>query len=65
MQKNGDAWIYSPSDLIQFVENEAVTWFNRFERERPGVLTRDELAAEEQSIQQAGDKHEEIGRAHV
>ena len=58
MQKSTDAWIYSPSDLIQFVENEAVTWFNRFERERPGVLTRDELAAEEQSIQQAGDKHE-------
>lgn len=58
MQKHGNAWIYSPSDLIQFLENEAVTWFNRFDKERPGVLSRDEEAASEKLIQLAGDEHE-------
>ncbi len=58
MQKHGNAWMYSPSDLIQFLENEAVTWFNRFDKERPGVLSRDEEAASEKLIQLAGDEHE-------
>ena len=58
MQKHGNAWTYSPSDLIQFLENEAVTWFNRFDKERPGVLSRDEEAASEKLIQLAGDEHE-------
>jgi predicted RecB family nuclease len=58
MQKHGNVWTYSPSDLIQFLENEAVTWFNRFEIEQPGVLSRDEQAASENLIQLAGDEHE-------
>jgi len=31
----------SLSDLIQFLENEALTWFERFDNERPEVLVRD------------------------
>lgn len=58
MQKHGNGWTYSPSDLIQFLENEAVTWFNRLEKERPGALSRDEEAASEKLVQLAGDDHE-------
>src|SRR5437016_2873059 len=58
MQRLGNAWLYSPSDLIQFLENEAVTWFDRFNIERPGVLLRDEESSSEQLVQAQGDEHE-------
>jgi predicted RecB family nuclease len=58
MQRRGNAWLYSPSDLIQFLENEAVTWFDRFNIERPGVLLRDEESSSEQLAQAQGDEHE-------
>src|SRR5579872_5034858 len=58
MQKRGNSWVYSPSDLIQFVENEAVTWLERFDKERPGLLCRDEGSATDSLIQAAGDEYE-------
>jgi predicted RecB family nuclease len=58
MQKRGAVWMYSPSDLIQFLENEALTWFERFDKERPGVLLRDDESASDRLVQQAGEEHE-------
>ena|SRR5258705_1640900 len=58
MQKRSGAWIYSPSDLIQFLENEAVTWFERFDKESPGILGRDDESASNKLVQLAGEKHE-------
>ncbi len=58
MQKRGRAWVYSPSDLIQFLENEAVTWFERFDKERPGILVRDADSAPDKLVQLYGEEHE-------
>ena len=62
MQKRGGAWIYSPSDLIQFLENEAVTWFERFDKERPGVLVRDADSASDKLVQLYGEAATLSGR---
>ena|SRR2546422_2414645 len=58
MQKHGNVWIYSPSDLVQFVENEGVTWLDRFDKERPGVLSHDEDSAADKLLRAAGQEHE-------
>jgi len=59
MQRINDAWLYTPSDLIKFLENEAVTWFDRYDKERPGELVAEADSAEEQLIQAAGEQHED------
>jgi uncharacterized protein len=58
MQRKNNEWLYSPSDLIKFLENEAVTWFDRYDKERPGELVAEEDSADKQLIQTTGEKHE-------
>ena len=58
MQRFQEQWLYSPSDLIKFLENEAVTWFDRYDKERLGELVADETSAEDRLIQTTGEKHE-------
>ena len=58
MQRLQGNWLYSPSDLIKFVENEAVTWLDRYDKEFPGELIADETAAEDRLIQTTGEEHE-------
>lgn len=55
MQERGSTWVYSPSDLIRFLENEALTWFDRFDKENPGVLVRDAECASDELVQSAGE----------
>ncbi len=50
--------LYSPSDLIKFVENEAIPWFDRFDIEHPCRLARDEIGEHEEMLSHAGDQHE-------
>jgi uncharacterized protein len=60
MQKYCNRWIFSPSDLVHFLDNEAVTWFDRFDKERPNILLRDEGSASQELVQLAGDEHEQV-----
>lgn len=59
MHKNGVGYVYSPSDLNAFLENEAVTWLDRYDVEFPEVLVRDEAAEEDKIVQSAGEQHEQ------
>lgn len=36
MQETQSGYVYSPSDLIAFLENECVTWLDRYDAEFPG-----------------------------
>ncbi len=58
MQKTSDGYFYSPSDLIAFLDNQAVTWLDRLALERPGLLTRDEAEEAQELVRQSGDEHE-------
>jgi len=58
MQRVNGKYVYSPSDLIAFVENEGVSWLDRFDIECPRRLVCDEPAEDEQIIREAGDEHE-------
>lgn len=40
LQKN--KWIYSPSDLITYLESPFLSWLNRYDKEFPGRLQKDE-----------------------
>ena len=50
MYKNGSDYIYSPSDLIGFLENECVTWLDRYNLEFPGELSEDEPTEEDELV---------------
>ena len=58
MQYRNGKLIFSPTDLIAFVENEHVTWLDRYNLECPGELIRDEAAGDDAMIRSAGDAHE-------
>ena len=58
MHKDRLRLVYSPSDLNAFLENECITWLDRYDREFPGVLVRDEATEEEDEVVQgACDVH--------
>lgn len=58
MYKPGNELIYSPSDLNAFLENQCVTWLDRFDIEYPGELKADEPEEEDELIRRTGDEHE-------
>jgi hypothetical protein len=58
MYKRDNELTYSPSDLNAFLENECVTWLDRFEVEHPGELKADEPEEEDELIRRTGDEHE-------
>jgi predicted RecB family nuclease len=58
MYKSDRGLIYSPSDLNAFLENECVTWLDRFNLEYPGELQADEVDEQDELIRRAGDEHE-------
>src|SRR5688572_8547137 len=51
--------VYSPSDLIRFMESPFASWMDRYHLEYPGQLTPDEDTAEQKLVQQTGDRHEQ------
>jgi hypothetical protein len=53
MYKNGSDYTYSPSDLIGFLENDCVTWLDRYNLDFPGELTRDEPPKRRSSFKKA------------
>ena len=53
------ALVYSPSDLIRFMESPFSSWMDRYHLEFPGQLVPDEDSAEQKLIQETGNRHEQ------
>jgi predicted RecB family nuclease len=51
--------IYSPTDLIWFMQSPFASWMERYNLERPGELTPDAADAQMKIIASAGDRHEQ------
>lgn len=50
MYKNGFDYTYSAPDLIAFLENECLTWLDRYNLDFPGELAEDEPAEVDELI---------------
>src|SRR6266566_1690648 len=58
MQKRGNQLIYSPSDLIRFLDSPYSSWMERFHLEFPDTIQPDEETAEQKLVAKTGDQHE-------
>ena len=58
MRKDGARLRFSPSDLINFMGSEFVTWMDRFYKECPSAIEPDPDSEEQQFIQEKGNEHE-------
>ena len=54
MRRTGSELIFSPSDLIAFMESEYVSWMERYNLEFPGRVRPDEESEEDQLVQAKG-----------
>ena len=59
MKKSGTRITYSPTDLARFMENEFITWMDRFYLEFPAEVVPDEKAEEMEILIRRGFQHEE------
>jgi len=59
MKKQGNAIIYSPTDLIRFLASPFASWLDRFHLENPGAITPAADSAEDQLLSRSGDEHEQ------
>lgn len=55
---NNDQLVFSPSDLIRFMESPFASWMERLRLERPGTVERDEPSEELKLVAKTGDAHE-------
>lgn len=61
MEKNSSSaqLIYSPSDLLRFVESPFASWMARYELERPDSgIVKDPLDPMNQLLSRLGEQHE-------
>ena len=58
VQKLAGKLVFSPSDLIKFMESEFITWMDRFDIEHPGVFERDPDSETNKILQARGIAHE-------
>ena len=58
MQKRGGQLIYSPSDLIRFLDSPYASWMERLHLEFPDRVQPDEETAEQKLVANTGEKHE-------
>lgn len=59
MQKTATGQLlYSPTDLIRFLESPFASWMDRYHLEYPGELTPDEDSAELKLVAEKGNEHE-------
>ena len=65
MRKLDGTYIYSPSDLITFLESEYVSWMDRFDLDHPGVADRDETGDSDEILRTKGQEHEQDFLAHL
>ena len=60
-----DRYVYSPSDLINFMQSEFITWMDRYYLDFPKAATPDQSTDEQRLIQQAGTDHETAFLLHL
>jgi predicted RecB family nuclease len=58
LNRIGDRYIYSPTDLVNFTLSEFITWMDRYAWERPGEIEPDPPSEEQKLIQDKGAEHE-------
>jgi len=58
MKRTNGELIFSPSDLCVFMESRFASWMDRYNLERPGVLTPDEVTEDQQLVMKKGIEHE-------
>ncbi|MCC7531064.1 MAG: hypothetical protein IT342_21270 [Candidatus Melainabacteria bacterium] len=58
MQRSAGKLVFSPSDLIKFMESEYITWMDRFDLEHPGIAERDPESETDKILQARGIAHE-------
>jgi predicted RecB family nuclease len=59
MKRSGDGLVYSPADLIKFMESPFACWMDRFYLECPDQVTPDAVTEDGKLIADYGIKHEE------
>ncbi len=57
--------VFSPSDLVQFMESPFATWMQRLHLEQPAAATPDEPTEEAKLIARTGNRHEEMFLSHL
>src|SRR6266545_948612 len=65
MQKRGNQLIYSPSDLIRFLDSPYASWMERFYLEFPDTIQPDEETAEQKLVARTGEQHEATYLNHL
>src|SRR5260370_11649956 len=58
MRKINGQCIYSPSDLIRFMESEYASWMDRLHLEIPDSVQPDPDSAEDEILRAKGEEHE-------
>ncbi len=58
MNRIGERYIYSPSELVNFTLSEFITWMDRYAWERPGAIEPDPPSEEQKIIQDKGNEYE-------
>ena len=58
LKGSSGALVYSPSDLIRFMESPFSSWMDRYHLEFPGQLVPDEDSSEQKLVQETGARHE-------
>src|SRR6266487_827411 len=58
MQKRGGQLIYSPSDLIRFLDSPYASWMERLHLEFPDRVQPDEETAEQKLVAETGVRHD-------
>jgi len=51
--------VFSPSDLVHYIESPFASWMDRYDHENPGVLSRDETSEDDRLIAETGERHEQ------
>src|SRR4051794_7580809 len=59
MRKDGALYRFSPTDLVNFMRSDFITWMDRFHLDRPGEIERDADTEEQDLIQKKGVEHEQ------
>jgi uncharacterized protein len=58
MRKRSGRLVFSPSDLITYLESPFASWMDRFHLEHPGTLTPDPQTEDDALAASQGDRHE-------
>lgn len=59
MKRISGELIYSPSDLVRYLESPFSSWVERYHLEHPGALVPDELSEDAELIMKTGEIHEQ------